>query len=178
MSFALFVGLEAVDALCGAGTHGPAPSLAHAARRFGARDVVARVAAAVGCAVLVLYLHTMRHGDTMVYKWTVLENSVVATLGHDRLGTLLSYLHLHARYFYKLVVPLELCYDYGYPCLPHVTSLDGPLNLGTLGLYAGVAGVGAYGVPARSRPVLASLVLGVVPFLPAAQLLPRTEFRA
>ena len=83
----------------------------------------------------------------------------------------LSYAHLHALYFGKLLLPVRLCYDYGYPCVPHVEELADARNCKALALYAALALAAARAARRRDRAQLSALSLLALPFLPAAQLL-------
>ncbi|KAJ1460132.1 hypothetical protein M885DRAFT_509871 [Pelagophyceae sp. CCMP2097] len=154
-SFGLFFALAVIDAVC---------------KKKSRRSLVAGAAACglatLGAAAMFL-LHTARHGETLVYSWTVLENSVA--LEPRFLDRAMSYAHLHALYAAKLVWPLRLCYDYGWPCVAHVTSVGDARNAASLGLYAGVAVVVAVAVRGRSTAALRCVALTVVPFLPASQ---------
>lgn len=125
-----------------------------------------RPCVAVASFLAVVFLHISKHGERLVYQWTVLENSV-ATLDHDKL---LTYAYLHVVYFSKLLAPWRLCYDYGYPCIPHVQGWRDARNVWTLLLYSGLVGTGVRALAVRDKRSLACLALTLVPFVPASQI--------
>lgn len=55
-------------------------------------------------------------------------------------------------------------------CLPHVTSLADPANLGPLTLYASILWATVWAVHHRDAALMWALGLVVVPFLPASNL--------
>ena len=114
--------------------------------------------------------HKMRHGQHLLYKWTLLENSVAAHLSDDRrylphepifTGTLLCQVD-HSSY---------LCYDYGYPCLPHILLSNDKRNAYPLCYICSYGTLRNEGFSKKKRHVLQALALGLVPFLPAAHIL-------
>ena len=96
---------------------------------------------------------------------------MAADLSDDRLATYLTYAHFHWRYFVKLITPCYLCYDYGYPCLPHILHLNDRRNAYPLMLYSFLAYMVYEGLARKRRHILLALALGLVPFLPAAHVL-------
>lgn len=165
VTFALFVAYDVIDGLC------ESPSLRAAAKRLMNRRFGLRFGAAFAGALAVLYLHTRRHGQHLLYEWSVLENSVASTLKDDPVATYLTYAHFHWTYFLKLVTPAWLCYDYGYPCLPHIYQVKDLRNVYPLALYLFIVYAVYQGLLHRKRHVLLALALGLVPFLPAAHVL-------
>ncbi len=165
-TFALFVAFDVVDGICAS------PSLIKAGKRLTrSKTFILRTAASLTGILGVLYLHTMRHGQHLLYKWTLLENSVAADLSDNKLATYLTYAHFHWRYFVKLMTPCYLCYDYGYPCLPHILHLNDRRNAYPFMLYSFLAYMAHEGLSKKKRHVLLALALGLVPFLPAAHVL-------
>ena len=165
-TFALFVAFDVIDVVCSS------PSVMKALKRLTkSKAFLLRTAAALTGILGVLYLHTMRHGAHLLYKWTLLENSVASDLSNDKLATYLTYAHFHWRYFIKLITPAYLCYDYGYPCLPHILHLKDRRNAYPLLLYLFIAYTAYEGLVKKKRHVLLALALGLVPFLPAAHIL-------
>ncbi|XP_012940074.1 protein O-mannosyl-transferase TMTC3 [Aplysia californica] len=72
-----------------------------------------------------------------------------------------------------LLNPSELCCDWTMGTLPLVTSLLDARNVATLLFYAGMAGLGIFAITQqskRSRTVVMSLSLLVLPFIPASNL--------
>jgi tetratricopeptide (TPR) repeat protein len=165
-TFALFVAFDVIDVICSS------PSLTKALKRLTkSKTFIIRSAAALTGVLGVLWLHTRRHGQHLLYKWTLLENSVAADLADDRLATYLTYAHFHWRYFIKLITPAYLCYDYGYPCLPHIHSIKDKRNAYPAALYLFLLYFIYEGLARKKRHVLLALALGLVPFLPAAHVL-------
>jgi Domain of unknown function (DUF1736) len=60
------------------------------------------------------------------------ENSFAFLVGREKS---LSYMYLHFRYFYQLVLPHSLCAEYSFDCIPKVTSLQDPRFFLSLGFY-------------------------------------------
>ena len=165
-TFALFVAFDVVDVICAS------PSLIKALKRLTkSKPFLIKTAASLTGILGVLYLHTMRHGQHLLYKWTLLENSVASDLSDDIKATYLTYAHFHWRYFIKLITPAYLCYDYGYPCLPHILHLNDRRNAYPFILYSFLAYFAYEGLVKKKRHVLLALALGLVPFLPAAHIL-------
>lgn len=147
--------------------------------------VVIRAVASLLCAAAVVATHASRHGERLLYQWTVLENGVHASLDRRSLATWLSYAHIHTRYFGKLVAPLKLCYDYGFPCVQLVTRLDDPRNAWTIVFYLAFGSVSAVCLAMTTRRrrhrfddaadsprlALCCIVLTVVPFAPASHVI-------
>ncbi|XP_005113590.2 protein O-mannosyl-transferase TMTC3, partial [Aplysia californica] len=72
-----------------------------------------------------------------------------------------------------LLNPSELCCDWTMGTLPLVTSLLDARNVATLLFYSGMAGLGIFAITQqskRSRTVVMSLSLLVLPFIPASNL--------
>lgn len=112
---------------------------------------------------------------------------------NGRQEKVLSFMHLHVRYFLALLLPLHLCAEYAFDCIPKVSTLQDPRNAWSLLLYlamtaTGLRAVGLYLRNGRDRAVRAvraeredacpEALLGgflwmVVPFVPASGLLLR-----
>jgi hypothetical protein len=60
------------------------------------------------------------------------ENSFAFLVGREKS---LSFMYLHFRYFYQLVLPHSLCAEYSFDCIPKVTSLQDPRFFLSLGFY-------------------------------------------
>jgi hypothetical protein len=75
-----------------------------------------------------------------------------------RTEKILSYMHLHYRYFMLLVYPKEQCAEYAYDCIPKVTSLADDRNTLSFGLYGGFVAATLLGLllmvafPSRTGP--------------------------
>eukprot|EP00903_Cladosiphon_okamuranus_P011712 g11015.t1 len=124
--------------------------------------------AAVGAATMVI-VHVRLHGGAGVREWGVLENDI--SILASRKERALSYAFTHAVYAYKLLWPAKLCYDWGYSCIPHVTSLTDMANLGPLTLYASILWAAVWAVVHHDPALIWGLSFLVVPFLPASNLL-------
>ena len=85
----------------------------------------------IGCAIFLTCFHLSLHGDAKMYKWTILENSI-STAESRTEERVLSYAHAATVYFWKMVYPFNLSYDYGWPCIQHVTSAYDIRNAYTL----------------------------------------------
>eukprot|EP01032_Pedospumella_encystans_P009045 gene9045-10681_t len=105
------------------------------------------------------------HGETMLYKWTMMENHVLylPTL-YERS---LSYALYHYMYLFKLVYPMELCFDYGYACIPTVHSIYDSINLLPLLAYTSILSVVFYSIYHLRINLMIGIVLLVVPLVPA-----------
>ncbi|MCL4419859.1 DUF1736 domain-containing protein, partial [Patescibacteria group bacterium] len=68
-----------------------------------------------------------------MYEWTILENHIHELPSFD--ARLLSYAQTHFWYFIKLIYPRYLCFDYGFDCIPTITSYMDWRNLLPLSVY-------------------------------------------
>ncbi|CAM9650318.1 unnamed protein product, partial [Ectocarpus fasciculatus] len=82
-----------------------------------------------------------------------------------------SYAFTHAVYASKLLWPTTLCYDWGFSCIPRVTSLADSANLAALTLYSSILAAAVFAVARCDTAVMWGLALVVVPFLPASNIL-------
>ena len=60
------------------------------------------------------------------------ENPFTFLKGQERY---LSYIYLHFRYFYLLVLPIQLCAEYAFNCIPSVPNLLDIRNLYSFSMY-------------------------------------------
>lgn len=118
----------------------------------------------IGAAVLMTGIHLALHGKKLIYPWTVLENSI--SMLASRKERMFSYAYIHTVYLWKLFFPFNLSYDYGYPCLPHQTSLSWT----TAAVYLAVLALFAAALWQRNAVMLWSFALAVVPFIPASNI--------
>eukprot|EP00752_Nemacystus_decipiens_P009157 g8179.t1 len=125
------------------------------------------VSAAVGATTMVV-LHVRLHGGAGVREWGILENDI--SILASRKERALSYAFTHAMYTYKLLWPAKLSYDWGFSCIPHVTSLADPVNLGPLTLYTSILWATIWAVVHRDAALMWALAFLVLPFLPASNL--------
>lgn len=119
-------------------------------------------------AALLTLLHLSLHGETKIYSWTVLENSIA--LLDDKSSRILSYAHVTALYIWKLVYPFNLSYDYGWPCAEHVTALTDYRNLGTLMAAIAILSIGWCTLKQMNAILLWSISLATISFVPASNL--------
>eukprot|EP00752_Nemacystus_decipiens_P011698 g10381.t1 len=129
----------------------------------------ARIASALTCAGLLVVLHVRLRGGAGVREWGVLENDIAILA--SRKERALSYAFTHAVYAYKLLWPTKLCYDWGFSCIPHVTSLADPASIAPLTLYGSLLASAVLAVLRRDTAIMWGLALVVVPFLPASNVL-------
>ncbi|OQR96016.1 transmembrane and TPR repeat-containing protein 4 isoform X2 [Achlya hypogyna] len=110
------------------------------------------------------------NGPDRLYVWTVMENDIsLLPWGAPRL---LTTLHTHAWYLWKLLWPQHLCYDYGFRTLPVVESWRDGRNLLTLAAYVFmVLLLYLCWRQRRSSPLWQLVAFGVFPFVPAANVL-------
>lgn len=105
------------------------------------------------------------HGDTTVYKWTILENHV--DIIPDSGVRMLSYAQSHFWYGMKLLYPKYLCFDYGYACLPVITTLMDSRNLYPAIMYSLFFGSIYYGILSMNIRLLVGLAFFLLPLIPA-----------
>lgn len=110
------------------------------------------------------------HGPKYMYQWTIMENHValMPTFFPDRV---LSYAQHHFWYFWKFVYPRHLCFDYGFECIPVVTSLWDWRNLLPLSVYALVLAAIVHAVYHLRLTLLFGWALWLSALLPALNIL-------
>eukprot|EP00611_Tribonema_gayanum_P007090 TRINITY_DN1645_c0_g1_i3.p1 TRINITY_DN1645_c0_g1~~TRINITY_DN1645_c0_g1_i3.p1 ORF type:complete len:678 (+),score=252.15 TRINITY_DN1645_c0_g1_i3:192-2036(+) len=118
-------------------------------------------------AAAVVIGHIWLHAGAPVREWGILENDIA--IASSRLERTLSYAFTHWMYAWKLLWPFRLSYDWGYSCIPHVASPLDWRNLGALALYTTLIAATVKGLASGNAPLLRSLSLLLIPFLPAAQ---------
>ncbi|KAG5186953.1 hypothetical protein JKP88DRAFT_308400 [Tribonema minus] len=126
-----------------------------------------RMGSAVMAAAAVVIGHIWLHAGAPVREWGILENDIA--IASSRLERTLSYAFTHWMYAWKLLWPFRLSYDWGYSCIPHVVSPLDWRNLGPLALYTALIAATLKGLASGNAPLLRSLSLLLIPFLPAAQ---------
>eukprot|EP00428_Durinskia_dybowskii_P078686 CAMPEP_0170361990 /NCGR_PEP_ID=MMETSP0117_2-20130122/4095_1 /TAXON_ID=400756 /ORGANISM="Durinskia baltica, Strain CSIRO CS-38" /LENGTH=748 /DNA_ID=CAMNT_0010616381 /DNA_START=313 /DNA_END=2557 /DNA_ORIENTATION=- len=114
-----------------------------------------------------LYFHsrTALHGSNMLYKWTIMENHVHHLPGFKERA--LSYAQYHALYLWKLIYPAQLCFDYGYACVPTIHRWLDPMNLNPLLAYSAILALIMYTISQWRLTLLLGLALLIVPLTPA-----------
>jgi tetratricopeptide (TPR) repeat protein len=127
------------------------------------------------------------HGESKMYHWTIMENHVDAlrdipeNSNSNNTGTSgsfsssiesfiirsLSYGQTHFWYFWKLVYPRYLCFDYGYYCIPMVDSIWDYRNGLTLVTYFGFLGFCYYSIATMKMTFFLGILMFFFPLLPA-----------
>ncbi|GMH88991.1 hypothetical protein TL16_g11323 [Triparma laevis f. inornata] len=102
----------------------------------------------------------------ILYKWSILENDI--SLLSNRSHRIMSYGYVHFLYFFKLIFPKNLCYDYGWKCINSVLSILDYRNVITLTFYFLVTKLAYEGATNKNGVYLYAGALTVVPFLPAS----------
>ena len=117
-------------------------------------------------ALTYFHLRWVLHGsDTLLYRWSIMENHVL--LMPSLRQRTLAYAQYHFWYFWKLLFPSHLCFDYGYKCVRDVECFADPMNLLPLSLYVSL---GWYTWRSISRVRVATLMclaMMVIPIIPA-----------
>lgn len=83
----------------------------------------------------------------------------------------LSTAHMHYMYFALLFVPHPLSFDYSYPCVTAMRSLDDARMLGVVGLYASAAGALALALTVRTPSLVMAVTVMLACFLPASNVI-------
>nr|XP_006817951.1 PREDICTED: transmembrane and TPR repeat-containing protein 4-like [Saccoglossus kowalevskii] len=89
------------------------------------------------------------------------------------LTRMLTFPYLYALSSWLLLNPWWLCHDWGEGCIPLISSLDDPRNLATVIFLVFLLLLSYYGIfggHIESRFVLISLLLVIIPFLPASNI--------
>lgn len=114
-------------------------------------------------------IHISLHGDVILHKFTILENSIY--LMPKRIYRILSYLNIDTLYLWKLVFPFRLSYDYGWPCIPHVESIFDVRNAAWVLCFGLLIAFGVSAFRMKDGVVMWSLALTIMPFIPASNIL-------
>ena len=99
----------------------------------------------------------------------LLENSIDA-LAERKLERMMSYAHVATLYVRKLIFPFNLSYDWGWPCVKHITTLTDFRNLGTLLEVMSILCICWYSLKNRNAVLLWSLALTIIRYVPASNL--------
>ncbi|KAL3669722.1 hypothetical protein V7S43_005102 [Phytophthora oleae] len=143
----------------------------------GVQMMTRRVIVTVTVGVLAALVRVWINGEHRQMEWNILANNVVVQ--ERRLTRMLSYAHLHAWYLWKLVWPRWLSFDYGYNTIPVIETISDPRNVYTLLAYTVVVGglrsaslqLFGSGKAPPSSLLMMSIAFGVVPFVPASNIL-------
>ncbi|OQS06980.1 hypothetical protein THRCLA_00998 [Thraustotheca clavata] len=110
------------------------------------------------------------NGPHRLYRWTAMENDI--SLLPFGLPRVLTTLHTHSWYLWKLFWPQYLCYDYGFKTIPIIETLDDHRNLLTVLAYLVLFLLVFISIQRiQTSPLFLLLSFGVFPFVPAANVL-------
>jgi hypothetical protein len=167
-TFGVLLSYEIILAVCSTSgpPHTPKSLLTSLATHFSSPAPLLRSLLYVLLPSLLILFHLSLHSGASLYRWSVLENSFALLPSASQRA--LSFAHTHFLYFFKLMLPFSLCYDYGAPCIPPVLSLLDYRNPFSLLLYASTVAFGVKAALDRNPARLWAGALLVVPFLPAA----------
>ena len=112
-----------------------------------------------------MWYRLLLNGDSKLYNWTILENHI--SLLPNIKERVLSYAQMHFWYFFKLVYPRYLCFDYGYACIPVVTRLSDWRNLFSLTHYFIISYFIYRCIRDKRSSLLFSIALMLIPISPA-----------
>jgi len=129
-----------------------------------------RVTVLLVAAIAYFHLRRVLHGpETLLYRWSIMENHVL--LMPSLMQRSLAYAQYHFWYFWKLLFPAHLCFDYGYKCVRDVERIADPMNLLPLTLYISLF-YNVWRSISRIRVAqLMSLAMMVIPIMPALNII-------
>ena len=127
-----------------------------------------RLFASIGIIIFLLY-HRYKINSGTLYKWTVLENHI-SLLPSFKMRAL-SYAQSHFWYLFKLIYPRYLCFDYGFSCLPIISSILDLRNILPLLTYSSLLLFLSYSILKMKYNIILSLLLMLIPLLPALNIL-------
>jgi len=126
---------------------------------------ILRIVIIIASLVTFMLLRLQLNGSNRLYKWTILENHI-SLLPNFKVRAL-SYAQMHFWYFWKLVYPRYLCFDYGHACIPLVHDLIDWRNILPLITYTTLAMLIAFAVKHARISLLLGMALLLVPLVPA-----------
>lgn len=127
-----------------------------------------RVTVLLLAAIAYLHLRRVLHGgqsETLLYRWSIMENHVLLLPSLKQRA--LAYAQYHFWYFWKLLFPTHLCFDYGYKCVRDVECLSDPMNLLPLSLYVSLGYCTWRSISRVRVATLMGLAMMVIPIVPA-----------
>ena len=119
--------------------------------------------------IFLLLYHRYKMNNGTLYKWTVLENHI--SLLPSFKMRVLSYAQSHFWYFFKLIYPRYLCFDYGFSCLPIISLFLDSRNILPLITYSSYLLFLLYSIIKMKYNIILYLLLIIVPLLPALNIL-------
>ncbi len=125
-----------------------------------------RIICNIASLILFLLLRVRLNGKHKIYPWTILENHIALLPSFkDRF---LSYAQTNSWYFFKLIFPKYLCFDYGYACIPTIHEIFDIRNLFVLIVTFALLLFVYRSIQYSFRPsILLALCLILIPLLPA-----------
>lgn len=152
-----------------ANTTGPALFLRSIVESLTSPASLSRIVSIMACFAGFLFLRIQLNGPHTLYKWTILENHI--SLLPDFQSRALSYGQMHFWYFFKLLYPRHLCFDYGHACIPTVERVLDWRNLLPTSTYAVLLLLVTHALSRRRVPLLVGLAFLLVPLVPALNVL-------
>lgn len=128
-----------------------------------------RVLISVAAAYAFLHARLNINGEYQLYTWTVMENHIHLLPTFQERA--LSYGQSHFWYLMKLLYPRHLCFDYGYACIPTVSSILDVKNVLPLFAYSAIGYVLLKALRQVSVALLFGLALMLISILPALNIL-------
>jgi tetratricopeptide (TPR) repeat protein len=124
-----------------------------------------RVFCLLFCFLYFFYFRLSLHGETTVYKWTIMENHIDPIPSF--MVRALSYGQTHFWYLFKLIYPRYLCFDYGYQCLPIIFDFLDFRNLLPLVTYVSGLSFLYYCIVYMRLSLFLGIAFFLIPLLPA-----------
>lgn len=125
-----------------------------------------RVAVLPVAALAYFHLRRVLHGpEILLYRWSIMENHVLLMPSLKQRA--LAYAQYHFWYFWKLLFPAHLCFDYGYKCVRDVECFADPMNLLPLSLYVSLGWYAWRSISRVRVATLMGLAMMVIPIIPA-----------
>ena len=115
------------------------------------------------------YLRVQLNGQYKLYSWTIMENHI--NLLESFKERTLSYAQSHFWYFFKLIYPRYLCFDYGFACIPTIHTFDDVRNVFPIISYTTIIVLAWYALNTISIPIMYGMVLMIIPIVPALNFL-------
>lgn len=128
-----------------------------------------RLASVLVSLIIFMIFRLRINGENSLYQWTKMENHI--HLLPNFFHRSLSYAQMHFWYLFKLIYPRHLCFDYGYSCIPIVTTMVDCRNLMPLSMYLTIGIMFTYGVATADTIVLFSLSILLIALVPTLQIL-------
>lgn len=116
--------------------------------------------------ILFLLLRVRLNGEHKIYPWSILENHIALLPSFK--DKFLSYAQTNSWYFFKLIFPKYLCFDYGFACIPTIHEIFDARNLFVVITTFSLLLLVYRSIQYSFRPsILFALCLILIPLLPA-----------